>query len=721
MTIHRVPGLHPRSLATYLAALGLIRTLGHTDPSLRAHWHASELIIESAEPDLVEWLLWTYRPSPIVSPWNGGSGFGAKDVKSKQTIEAIRATSSPRIEELRAAIDLAVSVVERGRSFGWDKARTVSELRNRCPESLLGWLDACVIVRDNAAFFPPLLGTGGNDGRLDFSTNFHQRLLEVLPELGADPRRSEQWARDLLTDQSEGSLVSGAIGQFDPAAAGGRNSSAFGAANSLVNPWEFVLLIEGAMCFASGLARRQGGGPGRAAMPFCVHDSPDGPTPGAVGENSRGEIWSPIWNQPLSAREIGQLFVESRASWGGHTATQATQMYAALRSYGVSRGIDRFIRYGLHQRNGLAFSAVRLDDVEVQARSAVTLCIEPARVMEPFSRLGASAVVRAKRRFDAHQLAYARDVRAEDLRDLLAEQTLADLAVLRSTGARAALGRRLPRPRAERYVDFLYTEIGSLREFRLGAALASAGYVDGTGRIQPLRELIVGHLPAGPREAWTEPVIRGLGVRPLETVLADAVVWRSRHTDDAAGADRGFRPFPVSTVEAPWPDIHGWVSGQLDDEAVLRSFLACLALDWRGSSRRWRSDRPEPVPHPELAVLQAFASGRLTASGEHVESGDASHVGLQRDWPSRLLAEPQSARGASTGAVLCEAVALLDRLGWSAAPPLRTNASRERLVAALIARTSLQPLRRLGAYERAVLEPEAFITDPSTEKELTSG
>ena len=28
--------------------------------------------------------------------------------------------------------------------------------------------------------FPPLLGTGGNDGRLDFSTNFHQWLLDVI-------------------------------------------------------------------------------------------------------------------------------------------------------------------------------------------------------------------------------------------------------------------------------------------------------------------------------------------------------------------------------------------------------------------------------------------------------------------------------------------------------------------------------------------------------------
>lgn len=726
MTTHQLPGLHPRSLATYLAALGLIRAVARqTDSSLRAHWHGDELVVDSTIADLASWLVEDYRPAPIVSPWNGGSGFGAKDKKPKEVLDAVRVSTGARVHELRSAIDLAASVLERGQAAGWGKARTVTELRNRCPESLLGWLDACVVVREDDSVFPPLLGTGGNDGRLDFSTNFHQRLVEVIPELGGDAVRSERWAWELMGGGTGERLVSGAVGQFDPAAAGGRNSSPFGAAESLVNPWLFVLLIEGVMYFASGLARRQGAGGDRAAMPFCVYASPDGPTLGAPGETSRGEIWTPVWTQPLAAAEIGQLFLESRASWQGMTASRATEMYAALKSYGVSRSIARFVRYGLHQRNGLAFSAVRLDEINVEAKPAVTLSVEPARVMTAFGRASGGAVVAAKRRFDRNHLAYVRNVRAEDLRDMLAEQTLADLAVLRSTAARDSLGRRRVTPRAGAYVKFLHAHVDMAREFRVGAALASVGYNDTSGRAHPLRQLVVGHLPTGPREVWAEPKVRGLGVRPLSAVLSDAVLWRARQAELAGSVQRGFVPFPIRTVTAPWPDLHAWVAGELDEEAVSRAFLACLALDWRGTERPWPIVGLLRVPHPELAVLQAFASGHLSSSPDQARPAEAGRVGLKRDWPSRFLTEAADTGHlppSRTGAVMNEAVALLRRFGWSATPPLRTRTTRERIIGALVAGSTTRPLERLGAH--LILATEATEAHPPNsplEKETIRG
>ena len=66
----------------------------------------------------------------------------------------------------------------------------VQEFRNRCPDALLPWIDAAVVLTGEDTFFPPLLGTGGNDGRLDFSTNFHQRLLDVLGASEQDRARS---------------------------------------------------------------------------------------------------------------------------------------------------------------------------------------------------------------------------------------------------------------------------------------------------------------------------------------------------------------------------------------------------------------------------------------------------------------------------------------------------------------------------------------------------
>lgn len=80
LTRHVLPGLRPEPLARYLAGLGLIRILGEqADPLITARWTADGLEVATAIPDIATWLADEYVPTPVVSPWNGGSGFGAKD------------------------------------------------------------------------------------------------------------------------------------------------------------------------------------------------------------------------------------------------------------------------------------------------------------------------------------------------------------------------------------------------------------------------------------------------------------------------------------------------------------------------------------------------------------------------------------------------------------------------------------------------------------------
>ena len=150
------------------------------------------------------------------------------------------------------------------------------------------WIDAAVVLAGEDTVFPPLLGTGGNDGRLDFSTNFHQRLLEVIGI--SDQQRARALGCLPVTCSPvprPNRSPTPAIGQFDPGGAGGPGSSRFGAASSLVNPWGYVLLVEGALLFAASTVRRnQHYRPReeRAAMPFTVNGSPDGSASGAAGE-----------------------------------------------------------------------------------------------------------------------------------------------------------------------------------------------------------------------------------------------------------------------------------------------------------------------------------------------------------------------------------------------------------------------------------------------------
>lgn len=708
-TGHVLTGIRPDTLSGYLAGLGVVRVLGEqADLELLAWWSENGLVIQSRVSDIAGWLVSHYRPTPIISPWNGGSGFGAKDKTPRDVLLRFATSDSDRLAEFRTAYAVAAPLAATADERGWSKDRLVTELRNVCPEPLLRWLDAAIVLRDNGPAFPPLLGTGGNDGRLDFSTNFHQRLLDVIPELGAKEQASRIWAVKLLDGSGGAPLVRAAIGQFDPGGAGGRNSSPFGSADSLVNPWEFVLLLEGALYFASGVVRRQGAATNRAAMPFCVYSSADGPTPGAAGEQSRGEIWAPLWQRGMRPAEITQLFAESRASWQGEVATQSAQMYAALRSYGVARGIDGFVRYGLHMRNGLAFSAVRLDEVDVRADPTIDLTIEPERYVQVFKDVQSRSVAAIVRSFRRSHMAFVRDLRPTALRDMLADLTLADLAVSRSDRSREELGWRPPLPSAAKYAEFLANELPDRRTFRIAAALAGNWTVVG-GRRASVRDLVLGIAPRNSTDSWTEPVVSGFGIRPLVEVLADLVRWRSQQ-DEEPGCERGFVPLPSSAVRIGWSEVHDWVEHPELDSEVNRSFLACLALNWwdaRLPAAGKLADRP---PIPELALLQAFGSGRLgTGAWKSAQEARARGVpwdvavteagvlrqGLDRSWPTRLLAD--RTRTGHESPVLNEVARRLTQLGWKVAAPRRTDIPAHRLVAALVSRSSLAPLRRLGA------------------------
>ena len=375
ITRHACPGLRPEPLASYLAGLGLIRVIGEqADPAATAAWTPDGLAITTTVNDIAAWLADEYVPTPVLSPWNSGSGFGAKDKEPLRALEALLAHPSPRLDPLKAAIPVARQVVGKARERGWitdggpggDKSRVVQEFRNRCPDALLPWIDAAVVLAGEDTVFPPLLGTGGNDGRLDFSTNFHQRLLDVIGASDSGRARSLAIARDLINGTEAEQLAGAAVGQFDPASAGGPGSSRFGAAESLVNPWGYVLLVEGALLFAASAVRRHQHAAGRAAMPFTVQGSPDGSASGAAGEESRGEVWAPVWTREFTLAEIKQMFAEARASWRGRPARRAVDFYAATRTLGVARGISEFTRYGLQRRNGLAFAAVPLARVDVR-------------------------------------------------------------------------------------------------------------------------------------------------------------------------------------------------------------------------------------------------------------------------------------------------------------------------------------------------------------------
>jgi CRISPR-associated protein Csx17 len=442
-----------------------------------------------------------------------------------------------------------------------------------------------------------------------------------------------------------------------------------------------VLLVEGALLFAASAVRRHQHAAGRAAMPFTVYASPDGSVSGAAGEESRGEVWAPVWGREFTLAEIKQVFTEARASWRGRPARRAADFYAATRTLGVARGIDEFTRYGLHQRNGLAFAAVPLARVDVHARREVRLAAEVEDWAARFRGSDTSAAVgQAARGFEKAHLAYVRDGGALPLARMLAALTALEQAVGRSGRARENAPVRYAPP-AKPFLDVLRQ--AESPELRVAAGLASCATLPASDQTaRTLRQLLLPIDPPEPGDRkqpngrWRDaPIVPGFGPRDLTGMLTDVLVWRSR----TAAAERGEEKFRGVTtfrggITVPAADLHAYVSERLDHQFLGLFLHACLALNWRGVRPEWASAAPG-IPVATLGLLHPLAAGLGT------EDSDEPALALSPDWAARLAAG--QVRGVHE-----EAMARLRRVGWEAvpAPPWNDAGAGARIAAALVPR-----------------------------------
>lgn len=395
-------GCAPDTLIHYLKALGILRLVGEQlDARVRGAWHGSAFVIEieKSKDELVDFFLHKYRPTPIVAPWNGGSSFYPKDRSQRETADALCAIGAERLDDYRETIRRAreiVGALPESPKDKDEKAALLRACRRELPDAALEWLDAAFVLSDERTSYPPLLGTGGNDGRLEFTINFIARLLLVLPEASKEKNRDKQRAqsernlRFALFAEGAPVLESAAVGQFHPGGAGGVNLTQGVTGGALVNAWDFVLAIEGSLLLASATTRQlAAGGRVGASFPFTAQSSTVGYGTATLGESVRAEMWLPIWSRMSSVKEIAHVFGEGRARFGGQArrgkeksqnegesrggntveprrdARSGFDFARAVAELGVDRGIDAFARYGFIERNGLAYLATPLGRFEV--------------------------------------------------------------------------------------------------------------------------------------------------------------------------------------------------------------------------------------------------------------------------------------------------------------------------------------------------------------------
>jgi len=665
----RLEGCRPEPLSSYLKALGVLRLVGEqADRSAKGRWDADTFVLVTAldADDVTGFLVDDYHPTPIVAPWNGRGGFKRElNRESERFLRLFEASSDPRLAWYRAAIRAAQAVFDKATARGWDpkkeKELWVESCRAVLPDEAIAWLDAVVVLTADGPGYPPLLGgSGGVLGSMDLSSNFVQRLVDVLclppgqKGRATSPDQSRAWLRAALFAAPSPRLVRASIGQFDPRSKGGGKSSPPGVAEGLVNPWDYVLLIEGSLLFASAAARRLGrDGRGKAAMPFTVDSSPVGYASGAAAESSRGEAWVPLWSRAATHAEVAQLIGEGRSEWRGRQARSGLDMARSIANLGVDRGIDAFVRYAFVERDGLSNLAVPVGRLVVNAEVEVPLLGQLDGWLDGVRRgsEAPAAVARALRRVDAAMFEVAARGGPRRLQEVLITIAETEAAVSRSGGFRRK-ARVLPVTGLAAADWLLRLDDGSA-ELRLAASLASLHDDDGSCLRWLLRP--VQPHPQYRSLEWSDgpAPVEGFGIRAPADVLASALVRRAVASRERRSGDGHSEAVGVQTafrwrVAAPVADLAAFVSGELDDDRLGRLLAALLLLDWRQRVEvgRWfERHSPGPVPPPAWAVLAPFFHGRP------IEASDGLTVSLrpQATWPSRL------ARG-HVGPVLDEAV-----------------------------------------------------------------
>lgn len=491
-------GCSPTPLANYLKALGVLRLIASptssvsgaaADAEARGWWERDRFCLRTCldQEALTLFFLEDYAPSPIIAPWNGGSGFYPGDNK-KGIGPLAGSVVAPRFLTVSNAIKAAFQVIQRQglkkRPEGPDKARFVAVLRGCLADVALDWLDAALALSGDRLSFPELLGTGGNDGRLDFTNNFMQRLASTFDITTGKPREgSERLLRTSLFGDGTWAFHNVAIGQFSPGAAGGPNASTGYEADSRVNPWDFVLALEGAMMFAGAATRRHQGSPeSGASFPFTVR--PTGAGWGGVSdsdeENARAEFWAPLWEKPAGHRELEGLFKEGRAVLNRKTARDGLDFARAAACLGTSRGVSGFARYGFVMRSGKAYLAAPLGTLSVGSRTS-----EGAELI---SDLDAGDWLNQVHRLARKEAPARARTAVKQLEDALFTMSESHVSPRSVQGALGALGdllmwlrssrdgpqKILPPPR----LSYKWVRMGDdeTPEYRLAVALASLGW-----------------------------------------------------------------------------------------------------------------------------------------------------------------------------------------------------------------------------------------------------
>lgn len=637
--VHHLWGCAPAPLAHYLKALGILRLVAEQkDPAVRGWWQDEHFCVLTTldRQQLQQFFLEEYSPSAFVSPWNRGSGFFTPNDRGLAKIETSAATrlanfragvraartQDPRLHQadqavraikdrtkakpgMTAAEKAALTALKKSPEFKQELATAERNFKTLkldifgpALRSWRGthraWMDAAVVIAEGGqAKFPSLLGTGGSDGRFDFTNNLMQRVGELF-DLEDSNAKSQAAAAPLLQNalwvQPSNRLSSAAIGQFLPGSAGGANMTTGPDGSSLVNAWDFLFMMEGAVCLSSRATRRlDPRAVLHASAPFAVRAHGAGVATRGHENSQRGEQWMPLWSRPAGLQELLTMLGESRLQLGRHLAHRPIDAARAISRLGVARGLTGFVRYGYLERNGQSNLAVPLGRLNVTERPQSRLVDDLASWLDRLQRTvrGNNATAR---------LIHAEDRLADAVFAALTHDSAPDrwqavllaavgIEAIQSAGTGFEAG-PIP-PLAPAWLNA--TDDGSA-EWRLARALGSAAAdYHATGPVDPIRshwlplETDGRHFRTSEKRLIRDPRVVVSGRDPVAD--CGALVER-RLVEAAQDAQRHLPLVAAPGCEAATADLAALIAGTVDIERVMALARAFMAVRWHEWVRR---------------------------------------------------------------------------------------------------------------------------------------
>ncbi len=728
----RLLGCAPEPLMAYLKALGIFRLVAEQkDPGARAWWENDSFMLRSTldKDALVEFFLEEYRPTPIVAPWNNRFRTGV--MKGDKTgLDVILSSSEERFSDYRFSIEESKSLLgqegfaDRGiPGKGAEKNRILSRCRSLFSDEAVKWADAVYVLTHGEPAYPPLTSNGGTMGTSssgDISMNFAKNLVEALglrKRRRRDIPRPNDWLRASMFGDGRPKLSASAGGQFSPGGWGPNATVGF-EADPLINPWDFLLLVEGTLAFAGAPVRRlTPESRSKAVFPFTVDASAAGYGTTASSEyvSARAEFWAPLWDRPSTLGELLHVATEGRSQLGRRQATNGSGFARAIAGLGIERGVSSFQRFGFLQRTGrdAVFAApIGRLAVKVQPKSNLLFDLDTwMRVLRVLqgqakSQDAPAGLGTGLRQVEDAIIEFCQRGGPRDLQDVLIAVGRAERWLSRSNlsndndkgrGVLNSLSREWPR----------HADDGAV-EFRLAQAIASI-----------LPEPAQGKPVVGPVRWNLEPVAPDLKAGCLEWKKdSTSFVWTAgdAYSNMLAVLERRClegrmksldRPPLESAYSASLDDVVAFLNGEADAQRVVD---LALPLSFVRYGRHKGDSQPRNPFEAPIDLPAAYAVMKLTlltcnfVCPEFGVDGDGIRIAME---PS-MLVMLRAGRVEAAYQVACRRLRASGLRPLSAAAGISDREQGLRLAAALLFPLDMRNHKALA--ERALRRPDRLDT-----------